>query len=542
MTDPSLAVSSTSLDELLKDQTDQSISTPQNHQPQHSTSRHTEAVSPTVNMEESLRIVVDRQENKDHIGPSNIDHVSEYLTKGRLNKRRKSVGNSSVEEHHRKSSPTGQKHGFRSFHALSRQVMFANRVAGSFNLGRDPRSLLSHSPGSPPGLDPKNDHLNSMYSDVHTECAIQIVDYNSEQVKFSEEITNSTLDKYLAEPRPAWSKVRWINVDGLSWDVLRKLSLHFNMHPLASEDVLHIPQKIKLDRYDDQMFISLILLSLEDIESSKPVSESSSDTSVNKGRFKSKLLSHAGTSSQCRSERSYDVNIEQVSLFYLPNSTILSFFDSQNQLITAPIMSRLAMKKTLIRSSEDCSFLLNSLIDTIVDHALPVCEYYSTEIANLEMKVLENPKLQYTRDLHLLNGELTALKRTFVPTQHVINSLRKGDTDRFNPISPLTKTYLNDVQDHIDTIVDNINTLQTWSKNLIDLIFNTIAYQTNESMKTLAVVSALFLPVTFLAGVYGTNFQNLPEIYWNYGYLYFWVLCILVFGGMVGYFKMKKWF
>jgi len=90
MTDPSLAVSSTSLDELLKDQTDQSISTPQNHQPQHSTSRHTEAVSPTVNMEGSLRIVVDRQENKDYIGPSNIDHVSEYLTKGRLNKRRKS--------------------------------------------------------------------------------------------------------------------------------------------------------------------------------------------------------------------------------------------------------------------------------------------------------------------------------------------------------------------------------------------------------------------------------------------------------------------
>ncbi|WIA34654.1 hypothetical protein OEZ86_012969 [Tetradesmus obliquus] len=237
--------------------------------------------------------------------------------------------------------------------------------------------------------------------------------------------------------------------------------------------------------------------------------------------------------------------VEQASIFLFRDGTLLTMFSHEGEGLAAPILDKLKGFKTLLTDSQDASFLFNAVLDAVVDHAMPVVQVYASRIAQLETQVLldKRPPARLTKELHLLCNDLKVLRRTLVPTQHLIHKLQAthATTDSSKHfLSPLTLVYMADVADHISTIVEDMETLAEDARDLIDLVFNTIAHHNNNSMQMLAVVSTIFLPITFLAGVFGMNFdQFFPEIHWQYGYIYFWGLCSVI--SVVFAAMMKRW-
>ncbi|KAF9910524.1 hypothetical protein EC991_006342 [Linnemannia zychae] len=226
-------------------------------------------------------------------------------------------------------------------------------------------------------------------------------------------------------------------------------------------------------------------------------------------------------------EQNEDLHVvmEQATLLLLDGGILITLFQVSGQAVVAPILERLSHDYSLARKHGDASFLLQSVIDGIVDQAVPITDAFRHEINNLEARVLALPKMMFTRELHRVTSQLSMLKRTIVPTQMLVHSLR-GKDER-SPLSPLARTYMGDVMDHCNTMVEDIDSMLSLCEKLINMIFNLIAYDTNESMRRLALVTIIFLPITFVAGVYGTNFQDFPELTHNIGY--FWMICGVVF-------------
>lgn len=373
------------------------------------------------------------------------------------------------------------------------------------------------------GLDLQRHNYDHLYSSLSTRSKIFCVDLSSKSLNVEKGLTSCTLSAFLDKERPSWSKVRWINVQGLSWDVVQQLARRYHLHPLAVEDVVHYPQRVKVDYYENHMFLSMIVVALEETDDGR------SPLSL-RHQLRSHLERLKDGPIMDPSALQAGVVAEQASMFLLRDGTLITIFQTEGGDITAPILERLKSQGTLISDSEDVSFLMHTIIDAIVDLALPVRDMYARRIADLEAKVLlKQPRADYTTELHLLQNDLHILRRTFLPTQKLMLTLRERvDSDRHSFITPLTQDYLADVQDHANSVTEDLDLLGTQCRDLINLVFNTIQHQQNRAMQTLANVSAVFLPITFVAGVYGTNFDFLPEYHWHLGYVYFWSLCILI--------------
>jgi Mg2+ and Co2+ transporter CorA len=206
------------------------------------------------------------------------------------------------------------------------------------------------------------------------------------------------------------------------------------------------------------------------------------------------------------------VETHQVSLLLLRDGTIISLFqEGGGEGIRSPIEERLRLSSAIIRDSADPSLLLHNLLDGLVDEILEVIEGYTADVAEIEDRVIrgsDNIDMNLIKELHLIIGELAALKRTIVPLRTVITSLRSQRSDAWEPISDLTRVFLSDVLDHVQIATDTVDALERQLASLIDLTFNFLSYRTNESMRILAVVSILFLPITFLSSVFGMNFEG----------------------------------
>ncbi|KAF9954617.1 hypothetical protein BGZ65_003916 [Modicella reniformis] len=224
----------------------------------------------------------------------------------------------------------------------------------------------------------------------------------------------------------------------------------------------------------------------------------------------------------------FQVHMEQVTMFLLDDGTLITIFQVSGGSVVAPIVERLSHDFALVRKTNDASFLLQSVMDGIVDHAIPITDAFRQEINDLETHVLALPRMKFTKDLHQMSTQLLLLKRTLAPTQALVHALRgrgRGEDER-SPLTGLARTYMGDVIDHCNTMVEDIESMLGLCEKLINLIFNIIAYDTNESMRRLSLVSIIFLPITFVAGVYGTNFTNFPEL--EHHISYFWIICTIV--------------
>ncbi|KAF9927462.1 hypothetical protein BGZ67_007509 [Mortierella alpina] len=375
--------------------------------------------------------------------------------------------------------------------------------------------------------------MDSVFNCIERQVDVTTVDMSRSQYTVNRDMKNGQFLDWLKQPRPQWSTVRWININGMSWDVIKAIAIEYDLHHLAVEDLLHVPQRTKVDMYPKQTYISCTLLTLmETLEDGqlRQVDPFDSPHGINPDMLSQRLPLDKLDSykhyhyTERQSYEKLQVQMEQVAIFLLQDGTVITLFQVSGQSVADPIIERLAHDYSLTRKHSDASFLLQSIIDGIVDHAIPITDAFRHEINDLETHVLAMPRMAFTRDLHRMTAQLSMLKRTLVPTQMLVHSLR-GKDER-SPLSSLARIYMGDVMDHCSTMVEDIDSMLNLCEKLINMIFNLIAYDTNASMRRLALVSIIFLPITFVAGVYGTNFKDFPELEHNVGY--FWIICGVV--------------
>jgi len=349
--------------------------------------------------------------------------------------------------------------------------------------------FAASSPGSAPGIE---SIAGVNEPPVAGAVQIQCTDYGPERVE-TRAVTDLTA--LFAQPRAAWCQVRWLNVDGLHPHVVNHLRQEFKFHTLAAEDVLRVPQRPKLETYDRHLFIVARMLRLQE-----PV-----------------LIT------------------EQVSFFLFEN-TLLTFQEHAGD-VWDPIRQRLQKSGSRLRTL-DVSYLLYALLDAVVDHCFPILENYGDQLVDLEEEIAANPTPLAQRRLHGLKRELATLRRVIWPLREVLNALCREDTEG---IAPGVKTYLRDVADHTIQVMDIVDSCREMAASLNDLYMSAVSNRMNEVMKVLTIMASFFIPITFVAGVYGMNFEPFPGLHWKYGYAVFWVICLAITFSLAVFFVRKGW-
>ena len=352
-------------------------------------------------------------------------------------------------------------------------------------------------PGAAPGVEyDEIQKLPSGSAPVYVSC----IDYCQDQVLVQDV---DDLDDFLVHHRPEWSAVRWINIDGLTdMDVIHALAAKYQLHPLAIEDLLHVPERPKVESIggsDSELQTRLFIIARM--------------LQINEGQLEN----------------------EQVSIF-LGHKTVLTFQESRGD-VWDPIRQRIQTKGSRLRIN-DASFLVYALLDAIVDHCFPILEYYGDRLEELEDLVLSDPQRTTISSIHKVKRELLLLRRAAWPMREIISILHKEPHECMGDVA---RVYLRDVYDHIIQIIDIIETYRELANDLTETYISSISNRMNEVMKVLTVIGTIFIPLTFLAGVYGMNFHYFPELDKAWAYPAFWGVCVIVSGVMLLVFHRRGW-
>jgi len=325
------------------------------------------------------------------------------------------------------------------------------------------------------------------------EPKITIIDYD--ETHFQERETKAIEECLLFKDKPT---VTWINIDGLHRiDILEKLGECYGLHPLILEDILNTDQRPKVDDHGDYLYIVL------------------------------KMLHDKGKGGQ--------IEAEQISLIVGPNF-VFSFQESEGDVFD-PIRERLRNGKGRIRKM-GADYLAYSLLDAIVDYYFAVLEKLGERVEFLEEELVTNPKTQTLQEIHHLKSEMIFLRKVVWPLREVIGALERGESPL---IQKTTSVYLRDVYDHTIQAIDTVETFRDMVSGMLDIYLSSVSNRLNAVMKVLTIIATVFMPLTFLAGVYGMNFKHMPELEWRWGYPLVWAVMIGIGGVMLVYFKKKKW-
>lgn len=292
--------------------------------------------------------------------------------------------------------------------------------------------------------------------------------------------------------------VTWINIDGLGdLSVLRILGERFNLHPLALEDVVDTNQRPKVEQYDDYLFIVTKMLYLG---------------------------------------KNREPGAEQVSMF-LGKTFLITLQEEGEFDVFEPVRARIRSGQGRIRKAGS-DYLAYALLDSIIDHYYPVLESIGTEIDTIEDELIDNPLGRPVGSLHAHKRTLTQIRRMVWPLRDVTNLLLHEEPGL---IRPETKVYLRDCYDHSVQLMDLVESYRDVLSGLTEVHISSIGLRTNEIMRVLTVIASIFIPLTFVAGVYGMNFQHMPELEKPYGYFVCIGVMLLIAIGQVIYFKKRRW-
>ena len=328
-----------------------------------------------------------------------------------------------------------------------------------------------------------------------------LIDYNADCA------TNLTLsDPTVITEYLESHTVSWIDVLGLgnlaTWEVLSRI---FNLHRLLVEDVVNVPQRPKIEHYEDQLLIIAVMVVLN-------------------------------------SDRT-GFNQEQVSLV-LGKNYLLTVQEEPEEDCFNGVRQRIEIDRGIIRK-QGADYLAYCLLDAIIDGFFPVLEYYGELIEELEEEVMNNPTRSTLSKIHKVRRELLTLRRAIWPQRDAINSLIR---DGSHLINNEVQIYLRDCYDHTVQVMDMVETYRELGTGLMDVYLSAVSNKMNEVMKILTVVSAIFIPLTFIAGVYGMNFNreksplNMPELDWYWGYPACIALMVTTAGGLIFLFWKRGWF
>lgn len=295
--------------------------------------------------------------------------------------------------------------------------------------------------------------------------------------------------------------VVWLDVVGLGDEqLLRAIGERFQIHPLALEDVTHSHQRPKLERYGDDLFIvARMVFSPED-----------------------------------------GVDIDQVSLF-LGDGFVVSFQQREAE-VFEPVRERIRKAAGRIRT-RGADYLAYALLDSVVDGVFPVLEYVGTELERIELGLFTNPEPHALEEIQLHKRDLLSVRRAIWPLRDALALVLREEGGR---ITEDTRLYLRDTADHTVQLVELVESHRELCSSLVDLYMTSVSYRMNEIMKVLTLIATIFMPLSFVTGLYGMNFDtehpaNMPELRWSFGYPYALGLMLCITGGLLVYFRRKKW-
>ncbi len=294
-------------------------------------------------------------------------------------------------------------------------------------------------------------------------------------------------------------KISWININGLNnTSDIEELGKEYGLHPLLLEDIVNTQQRPKIEEHENYLFLVLKMLYHDE-----------------QGKF-----------------------IKEHISIVLGKNYVLTFQEANEDVLDG-LRNRIANAKGRVRW-RGADFLMYSILDAIIDNYFIIIENLSDNIEFLEDELLtKNPRENISNEIQRLKRKILKIRNTVLPLREVIKQLERDENQL---IHSKTKNYIRDLLDHIVQIGESVEIYREMTWGLMDMYMTTISNKMNEVMKVLTIMSSIFIPLTFIAGVYGMNFDNMPELHEPYAYYFVLCVMILVFLGMLWFFKRKKWF
>ena len=323
---------------------------------------------------------------------------------------------------------------------------------------------------------------------------ITLMDYDAMHFQ---ETKIKTLDEIF--PFKNRSTVTWVDVEGVhKVTMLKKLGERFGLHPLVVEDILNTEERAKMEDFGDYILIVLKIPYYYD-------------------------------------SKSNGIEIEQISLILGPN--FLVSFQERERDVFRPIREQLRNDKGRIRKL-GADFLAYALVDSIVDTCFTVLEELGESMESLEQEVVINPLPETSQMIHNLKREMILMRKSVWPFREIVGVLEKGQSPL---IHDSTKIFLSDVYDHTIEVIETVEIFRDMLSSILDLYISSVSNKTNEVMKVLTIIATIFIPLTFITGIYGMNFTYMPELGWRWGYPVVWLVVIGIGMAMLMYFRKKKW-
>ena len=326
-----------------------------------------------------------------------------------------------------------------------------------------------------------------------SETILEVIDYNTHS--FERFTSKNPEDAFKFEEE---DKITWINLDGLSnTQEIEKVGEYYELHPLIIEDIVNTNQRPKIDEYKDYYFIVAKMLYYKE-----------------DGRLEQEHIS-----------------------FVLGRNYVLTFQEAGGDVFDG-VRERLENAKGRIRS-RSADYLVFALLDAIVDNYFVVVEEMSDKIENLEEQLFSSRSNDDTTfEIQELKRTMLRIRRAVFPLREVVNRMEKLNS---GIIEEQTMNYIRDLYDHLNQVTENIEIYREMTWGLMDMYLTTISNKMNEVMKVLTIMASIFIPLTFLAGIYGMNFKYMPELDWKYSYPILLLIMLFLLLGMLYYFKRKRW-
>jgi magnesium transporter len=327
----------------------------------------------------------------------------------------------------------------------------------------------------------------------HTDTRITLIDYSTTHY---EERAVGSLDEILAYRDK--ESVTWVIVEGLSnASIIESIGNYFNIHALVLEDILNTHQRPKLEEHEDYLFVVLKSLIPE--------------------------------------EENFVVNSEQVSMLILRN--FIFTFKEKTDSLFAPVRKRLEHSHGRSRSMGS-DYLMYTVLDTIIDLNFDIMDRLEETLISLEDEIFNSPSREVLEKIHEIKLEVIRMRRFISPIRDMTAGLLRSESAL---IEQNTRIYLRDLHDHVLRIMESIETHRDILSSLLEIYLSSISSKLNEVMKVLTVFSSVFIPLTFITGIYGMNFESMPELEWAWGYPAIWCVFLVTAGSLFLYFKRRGW-
>jgi len=325
------------------------------------------------------------------------------------------------------------------------------------------------------------------------EVQLTLIDYD--ETHFQEKVLEAIDESFPFKEEPT---VTWINIDGLhEVGVIESIGKHFGVHPLILEDIVHTGQRPKMEDFEEYLFTVLNMLRYD--------------------------------------QEDDQVKAEQISLVVGPNY-VLSFQERPGDVFNG-VRERLRKGKGRIRKAGS-DYLAYALLDAVVDEYFLILETIGEKIEVVEEELLANSTRETLQNIHDMKREMIFFRKQVWPLRELVNGLSKGESSL---IRESTGIYLRDIYDHTIQIIDTIESFRDMLSGMLDIYLSTISNKMNEVMKVLTIIATIFIPLTFVAGIYGMNFKYMPELEWRWGYFMVWGVMVVILVSLVGYFRRKRW-